>query len=657
MASIFEKIDSFDYSNELEINAEHDLFQTIEINGVTYNPFTYCIIHHQFGAFKHLINFIKQHYQHVQIGSYFLQSHLFGLSQTHFISLFEENNERKEFLYYFIENTSLNYFEKMNLLVIFLEHLEDNHTEKLIKQYLTKSYFEHKELVLLPDDIRDKFFNKYMPLNDDLYLHYFKDYMFHFEQYKSSLTLSNQDYLLDGFKEMVQKMDDVLFNTHHIDDLKAHFSQNGTLAQIKQDYQSILDEFSRVAQLKDANIFYLIEDNSFNKYLLYSNSIEEHGKDNYKNITHLIKDNFLNEYMKQHFHNPMFDEEKIKATLKQYHFKGINLSKYVDLDNVLTHIENSSELVKDIFKLNDSQVGGDNLYLNFTHLYSDYGGSASYTLGANMITHYAFKKEQNQSDVPYFMQLKSHFLHEYTHYLQDLTYHTYEFAKEHSKNQTELYNQNQFGEISENALFNEVLDNIYSYNASLDEVFNCSYKMIKYYFPFVKEEEFKLIFNQSFKQMDYTDIMSHSIHTWIDTIYSQYGNDFKEKMTHYMTETLGLIKKGYEDKSFSKTVWTEDDQKNNRIYLNHPFEIHARLVESMTELPIDTHPQPYFYPMTEAVQLIRPKLEKFNALLVENYKVFIGEKKKVDHLLHLKSKIDLNRKKESNYFNANKLDS
>lgn len=631
------------------ITTEADLFVNIRENAQYYNLFTYSLYKNNLRAFNYLLDECSKKFPTLELGQFMNWGSTLQFDIVSFTNLFSPIEKKQEYLRSFIEKAHLSEQNKMTILHHFMINQYDKHLpQSIIEDRLIKPFYTYQDLAYFDgnDEVIQRFFLKYRQLNEHDYFLYFKDYMTHFEDYQMTVTFSNHDFLLDGFKKMVQEMDSALEKTQNVDDLKKLFLKDGQLAQIKEKYQPILDKFSEQAKIREVNVIYLFEDNYFNKYLIYSNSIGLAQSD--KDIVGVIEDTFFNSYVNTRL--PKVENEHyqfIKDSLSQYGFKGISISKFSNLEMVSEHIKEGSELVKHIYHLDDKEVGANNLYLKFTHLHHGYGGAASYTLGANIINHYGFRyhDEELVNQVQNKNQLSSHFLHEYTHYLQDFTYHPYELMKERVKNQKELYEQEDFGEISENLELKKATQSIYSYRVNLEDIFNSSLKLIKYYLPLSSEDTFKAIFDNSFSSEHYHEKTQAYLNSLTDAHLHMFNVEKFGKIIDFVMESLDMIKTGYQKANFYQTVWAEVDQKQGRIYLNNPFEIHARLVEGIANLPIEAHPQPYFYPVEKSITLVKPHLEKFNALLISNYRHFIDTK----NTSNLKEKIIAKREKENTH--------
>lgn len=657
MQSIFDDIDLQKTSyQDWQFNSLTALEQTLEIEGIRYNPFSYALKKNNFQAFKALIDISQKQNPPFDFGKTLLFTHLFGESQTYFVDLFSPMDEKRDFLHYFIDQANLNDREKMNLLALFLTTFKNSSTffEPLIDEKLIKKQWTYNDLMLIHHDKEffSLFANKYIHLNEQTSLTYFKDYINHFNDYESNITLSNLDSLLDGFKEMSLKMDEVVNQSSSISELEKAFSKEGAIYNIKKHYQPILDEFSLIAQNNSVSIYYLLDDPYFKKYCFYSHSIYHENKDDIKPISEVIKDVFFNDYLNRRLNDVEADKKAILQTLlSEYQFKAMTVSKHIDVENVRNIIIEGTDLVQKTYQLKPEEVGGNNLCLKFTHQGGGHAGLASYALGTNLITHYYVNHNENSSDD--INHLKRHFLHEYTHYLQDLKYHAYDLMVDKEN----LYQNTDFGDIEQNIDFKNAVQGIFSYEASQDNAFECSFKIIHYYLPEVDKASVQTFFNTQFNQGNYANALKEYFNSHSDVNVD--NENQKNNILNSIVSYLVLIEKGYQSKHFSQTIWQELDAQNGSIYFMNPFEIHSRLVETMSEVGMEqllSHSGAHFYPTKEAINVARPHLEKFNALLIDNYRsMMVDKNKQIQHLI-LKDKILSNREANTNHNSLSQLE-
>lgn len=616
MKNIFDSIRSSDVFAFMQ---QADFFDTILDENKNYNPLTYSIYQKNMNSFKSIFTQAQTYFSSEELVKLILPDDTLQV-RSDFVDLFSPIDEKKEFFIYFLNNIELTEEKKtqMTPLIAGFKKIEEEIPFDLILDKLLNSDTTYENIQQKnAQHLFSKYYQHYqVPENECLLA--FKDYLNHYEEYQTSISFSNGDYFLESFKEMTQQMDNEFNQVKNIQDLNDIFSKNGTLAKIKKEYDNMLKLFEEKATERQENVIYLFNDNFFQKYLIYSNAIGQDTQSE-NHILNVMKENYFNNYFYPRYETPIEDKKEIEKNLMDYGFKGASISKFVNLENVAQFIIQGAQLVQDIYKLRAKEVGGEQLYLNFTHQGSNCGGAASYVLGANMINHYnlnTHNPEKYQNKNQYLMQCSSHFLHEYSHYLQDLKYQAYELMKK-SGGQKNLYQQIDFGDISHNLELTQIIDSILSYPASFDETFECSYKMIKFYFPEIEKTSFQSFFNEN-----YHDFTQKESETALKLLIENAIKDVEElnETTQIVIEYLDVIKKGYDNSKFSQYVWQETDKKQGHIYLNNPFEIHSRLVESMAQLPVHIHPNPHFYPMPQAIQNVKPKLEKFNALLVENYR-------------------------------------
>lgn len=283
-------------------------------------------------------------------------------------------------------------------------------------------------------------------------------------------------------------------------------------------------------------------------------------------------------------------------TLPQYlEFKSISFYKETNLTKIASFLLKSAESVTDIFGLeSNSSIGHQKLALHFEPLSR-----------AGTLAHYMPKTQSITINNSYIDSILAFFVHEYTHYLQDLVVNLGdEQYKKHVPNKFKLF--------SEWKKIDDILR-----QEQKPQIDNLISNFVAHYKPEKKEGEIFVVNNQDPNILTKLDFIEKNTKALFygEINFKQLKNIFKENpmidptyQKVYLRDIKELFK-AYQNTSFEKALWKSQDKLNNRFYFQKNFEIHARLVEQLVKSVA------YYEVGEEKMVKIKPILKQFNHLI------------------------------------------
>lgn len=336
------------------------------------------------------------------------------------------------------------------------------------------------------------------------------------------------------------------------------------------------------------------------------------------------------------FPSKKIDISPIKNLMKQYSIKSILISKSHNIDTVTAVLEKAFNMVSNIFNLSDFDMNFKPLQIDT--FFRNINNEKNVVLGsfnAEFNTLWINSDEINLSDHLKDINPKklnefiSVFTHEYTHYLQFLNEKTPQKIFEHTLK----------------AQWDDILNTInykaYTKNDIECIALSCARKVMK--------DENLVSTNESDEQIklhlqSYFDGNELSLKK-VKSLIIKDKTKINENWNHF-EKLIILFKMSFKKPDiFQQEIWRNYDKVmhgslnlSKPVYYNDDIEIHARLNEKVY---FNTHSDSiidvgYFLKKEEQddlVLLLKPKLEKFNQLLLSHKKQFVdvhnNEQKKV----------------------------
>lgn len=423
--------------------------------------------------------------------------------------------------------------------------------------------------------------NQNKEILDKLSFNYFKYEMLNWEK----LSLHQTVYFNDVERQDRQNFTDKL--NHFIEKIN---SKTELIDFLKQgQYTSLIDE------LKTKPCYSDIEKNQE----VYLQSDFEASKIRFlDNLAFGLNEENFSKKLKDKINISNLEEQKDATALltlpEHLEFKSISFYKNTNLEKIAEFILNGARSITDIFELDaNSSIGHQKIALHF------------FPLNQGALAHYMPKTQSITINNTYIDDILAFFVHEYTHYLQDLVLNlSTEQYKKHVPNKLKVFKE---WKKIEDILRQEEkpqIDNLIS-------------KYISEYKPKKREDEIVFLNNQDpdlLAKLDFIEKHTKSLfHGEIN--FKELKKIFKENTLIHPDDQKMYLKdikelyQAYQKKSFEYTLWKSKDKSRNHFYFQKNIEIHARLVEQLVK-------STGYYDVGEDKMLkIKPILKQFNHLM------------------------------------------
>ena len=422
--------------------------------------------------------------------------------------------------------------------------------------------------------------------------------------------MSAEDKNIETLKGIVEKIDFLVLKANSTDDYDILFSK--TLPDlVNAEYQACWNKDIFFA--KSRNTIYLKNDQYLNKIQFYRDIVNSYNKS--QDAADVLENVFTRKFLdvRSEINDPRLD-----ALFSEKKLKSMTIDKDADLERVIKIISEGSKHVEEIYDLRPKDVGGEKLRLEFTYENSPQNGLAGLTPGADLITYYI----SNQDDIGH-----RHFVHEYSHYIQDKKYR--------------LSNHTGYDEISKHMLDNDqdwtpIEHAIKNTQSSKEDVLDYSFNSIKNILKLISHEDFDKLSSVIKKNLDnpntinykdqlkecITPLFGEKTQLWGGKYYRSNSGLISEYQIDDLLDELSIIHKAHHSSSFLNTLWEELDKKRGDNYYSNPMEIHSRLNEKLTNIKIN--PNEFIrYPTDNLMKKINPNLIEFNKMLAYHYEYFV----------------------------------
>lgn len=494
------------------------------------------------------------------------------------ISLFRENKIEEIKQYLQLEtNSSDNFFnhDNMNELTYFYS-LEE------LAVYLNE--LPKKDL----SEICDLFFKKYHIQASNLTTEFLAKHEFH-ELYQYYMTHTDAKALW---------LMNVIQNKSH-DSLFPYITAKNSFVDLEtqNNLDNIIHQVDEMTTFE--NIYLQCEDLKFNEHGNKTLSYSE-NKDYFLLylITHqdavipmscISHNHYINEYDIDDIEN------RIECIQTRYHFKALQIDKSLNAKEALDKLEANIACVKEFFNLSDEEVG-ENL-LSFTiHQNDTYIGqnhvNDNITSGV-----YALQAKAMLSSPA---QRASTFLHEYTHFRQNLAFGNVEEFKHHFD---DVYDTLKNYKNNQEEVVQLIIDSVKDKLHSTQEISYLVHRMLNENLAFnqIEVQLNHVIEQEILPSCQQSNVLFH-IQTRLDSFHKDAIHSFETEFLHKL-----------------------DNQNQNSClsYWERADEVHARMNEAAFDF--DSHYHSMFEFTKSAFEKTKPKLFAFNQLLIENYR-FLKQK-------------------------------
>jgi hypothetical protein len=585
---------------------EKNLLKTKQEDHILYNPLTYAIKTDNVDAFHKIIDFINKHEKKEEIAEVLLNKSLF---QTIRSQLEKSDNFLKPIIKNFTLSPEIEYFFK-DVIIDNVTYGENNiDINEYLKLIPPKKYESYEDIINLKNKV--SLFNNrhkyYIETDHNFYVNKFKDFIKNYSSYHDHIIVYEKDADREELKKIVEGIDNLVLNASSRKELNELFSKKLT-DFINEQYRNT--KFKAIFRANTRDTLNLKNDVMFNKLNFYIELIKEFQEHN--NIDKLFEDTFS--YYSQERKD--INIKSIEDVLKENRFKSLTIDKNADIEKVLQIIKDGSSLTQQIYGIDADDIGGTKLSLLFTFEECPQGGAAGLLPGGDLITFRLRSEALNELG-------KRHFVHEFTHFLQDKKYYISNIA----------YDDKGKHIWDDNELWQEVDKALATSKSTLEDVSEYTESAVTHYIPALnKEQKEKLILivkenidSDKYKEEIDSYIKSlgkHSMNLWSENFYEINNKLIDETKINNLIDDLEIIKKAHHSAGFLKTMWAGLDKKREFVYFENQLEVHSRLTESLTGIKKEDE---YFlqYPTQNLMKDIKPKLEKFNQMISNYYKDFV----------------------------------
>lgn len=284
------------------------------------------------------------------------------------------------------------------------------------------------------------------------------------------------------------------------------------------------------------------------------------------------------------------DFKKIEDYAKKYNFKSISVKKSL-IHFVLPELELGAKLTQDLYALSPHEIGFGSLSIKADQIVSQ--ADASYRPKENVISFYNINE-----------LTRSHFVHEYTHYIQK---HTLPRCPK------------DYPLMKQNEVWQQIEQVLWASKVRLEEVKKLTKQIIT---PLSSQAQQTLsqIINEKFN----TDSFEESLNELLKK------TDCNDDLCNVsVIKKLQQVHRAYQlsynkaQKGFEKELWnildTEEKVSYKQKYFDEPYEIHARINESLV-FANSRGEMAHLYLLDTTKANVRALAEHFNNQLVERYR-------------------------------------
>jgi hypothetical protein len=616
--SIFKNIENQQNFSSLDLEKGK---QDKKVKNLSYHPLHYALIKKNYNYATQLITYLEKHDPEKLNDWYFNDDKYYIFNDFLRQIFFKKDNPLHEQLLYSVLKMAKN-DEQANHAFYWI--FQDNPYRKnvqvnfnTIKENLQfKPQFNHscyiyqynlKELIEMSEAIS--------PISIEEKIKHFKEKMIN---YDNSLVAENGYINLYHPKYPPKEVLFLQNILHKMDNLVMSFPHDKATyqdaMQLKSDIEQLVKNLEYDEKLilltKTRETQYLKQDKHIEKLKFYQKTLKQ--MQDSESIESFFNKFYFNQESHSYNHKKrdINTEEltKLQILLEEKNFKSITFDSSIDICSLIKIIQNGSALIEKIFKLESSDVGAEKLALLFTTDSSVQGGNASYLPGGDMITYYNM---DNTNDIN--LQTR-HLVHEYTHYLQDIEHYLSKIKYDDATNH--LYDGYKDWQEIEKIMF--------SYEPSRNDIL--SYCTQLYHYFHLKDTKINQdnFFNHVENHFDNNNFIEKTkeFFNHEDEAFSIYKNQDCSFILNY----LKAINNASKSTTFFKTLWENLDDYQNLIYFKHQVEMHARVVEALTEIESHEYPS-IWYPNNDLMNKIKPNLEKFNQFIAQGYKEFLEYEK------------------------------
>lgn len=275
----------------------------------------------------------------------------------------------------------------------------------------------------------------------------------------------------------------------------------------------------------------------------------------------------------------------------QYHFKSLQFNASLNLKETLYQLKQNIVCVKEFFNLDDSEIGEG--LLSFTVHSNDTQVGRNH-IHDNLVSGLYALQAKSMLSSPALR--KSTFLHEYTHFRQNLAFEN----NEEFKNQfNSVYETLKLHKTSQEEVVQLIIDSVCEKMKTTQELSELIHGMLNQNLSF---SEMKDKFTYNIEQNILPNYKKSNVLFHIETRLEAYSQNPNESF-----EVQFLHKLDNQNQNAPQSYWERAD------------EVHARMNEAA--LDFESHYHSMYEFTKSAFENTKPKLFAFNQLLIENYRM------------------------------------
>lgn len=439
--------------------------------------------------------------------------------------------------------------------------------------------------------------------NEDIYLHILNKvtnnkensyYAHHYTKEESEII----DYLKDYKKEILNITNKFLKN--NIKEIKKikkfHFSKANYLMLAQTD------EFEQV-------------DTLFKEVHKIKKSIKN-------DISHYITHNLFYEDLyfkwKDATEKEIIKKEELKEIAEKNNLIGIYSSGTFHKDFINSLLEELTKEVLKVFPMKDKKIFANNMFLKINNTHDSFDGylghcNDKFIINLNVSDYHSGRKNTSTEELN---EIKSMFVHEYTHYLQVISEFEFDLNYEQDKN---------WKKVKEKLLQKEDSHNI----TNLVNFFTDSFNVVDVIFSNEDKKEIYQYFEDI--KNNHENQKEININIYQNKILKLFKNkldvDGRLHLNFALSLVIDCIKEKEKEKSY-QSVYLENLNKreNYESYYEKDYEMHARLNENLLKLKNVHLVRDFNFISDEENKMKKKKLlnnlKKFNTMILNNFEEF-----------------------------------
>lgn len=381
-------------------------------------------------------------------------------------------------------------------------------------------------------------------------------------------------------------------------------------------------------KMKHYNDFYLLQTPEYEQCdFIYKELKLMKGSIKKEEITYIEHDLFLDTLLfqwKDYITKDKIEQNELKELCEENGLVGINISPVFSLSFIKKILNDLKKEAFKVFPVEDNKLFAENAYLKISNMFGKNSGYLQYANDRNIlninISDYSHGRENIFADE--LKDLKTCFVHEYTHFLQVVSEYHYKLDFE---------NNEQWLKIENNILkTNDNLDNL---TEKLKLVIVEEFERNN--FDFKDYDKFEEYLNKAMSMTDIKEAKNIAQKIILLCPITQRSIDHKK----YMTNNMEFIYNCINDKESNlQQLYLEKLNKDEYLenYYNDPVELHARLNEHLIKIKGKDLIRDFNFLSEEDNQMkkkvVLKDLKKFNQLILNHFEHLKKKTKKSKNL-------------------------